>query len=44
MLSKNTSVELWFIIVRIGRIVRPFPRLACMSTMNVDSPSVRFAV
>ena len=24
-MSKNTSVELWFIIVRIGRIVRPWP-------------------
>ena len=44
MLSKNTSVELWFIIVRIGRIVRPLPSASRMSTMNVDSPSVRFAV
>ena len=25
MLSKNISVELWFIMVRIGRMVRPLP-------------------
>ena len=38
MLSKNTSQELWFIMVRIGRTVRPF---TCrMSTMKVLSPSV----
>ena len=41
MLSKNISVELWFIMVRIGRIVMPLPTLARMSTMKVDRPSVR---
>ena len=42
MLSKNTSLELWFIMVRIGRMVRPLPSAARMSTMKVDSPSVRY--
>ena len=41
MLSKNTSHELWFIIVRIGRIVRP--GVFFMSTMKVDSPCVFFS-
>ena len=41
MSSKNTSHELWFIIVRIGRMVMPCT--AFMSTMKVDSPSVFFA-
>jgi len=41
MLSKKTSQELWFIIVRIGRMVRPFA--VRMSTMKVESPSVFFA-
>ena len=41
MSSKKTSHELWFIIVRIGRIVRPLA--VRMSTMNVLRPSVRFA-
>ena len=44
MLSKNTSVELWFIMVRMGRMVSPLPRAARMSTMKVESPSVRFWV
>ena len=44
ILSKNTSVELWFIIVRMGRIVSPFPSASRMSTMKVDRPSVRFSV
>ena len=43
MLSKKTSVELWFIIVRIGRMVRPRPSADFMSTMKVESPSVFFA-
>ena len=43
MLSKNTSQELWFIMVRIGRMVRPLPSTVRMSTMKVDSPSVFFA-
>jgi hypothetical protein len=43
MLSKKTSVELWFIIVRIGRMVRPLPRPSRMSTMKVERPSVFFA-
>jgi hypothetical protein len=43
MLSKNICVELWFIIVRIGVIVMPLPNAARMSTMKVDSPSVRFS-
>ena len=38
--SKNTSHELWFIIVRIGRMVRPVTLF--ISTMNVDNPSVFF--
>ena len=42
MLSKNTSVVAWFIMVRIGRMVRPLPFAARMSTRNTDSPSVRF--
>ena len=42
MLSKNTSVLLWFIMVRIGRIVRPLPSASRMSTRNTDRPSVRF--
>ncbi len=41
MSSKKTSQELWFIMVRMGRMVRP---LACfMSTMKVDRPSVFLA-
>ena len=44
MLSKNTSVLLWFIMVRIGRTVRPLPSASRMSTRNTDSPSVRFLV
>ena len=42
MLSKNTSVVAWFIMVRIGRMVRPLPFTARMSTRNTESPSVRF--
>ena len=42
MLSKNTSVVAWFIMVRIGRMVRPLSLTARMSTRNTDSPSVRF--
>ena len=29
-------------MVRIGLIESPLPLAACMSTMNTDSPSVRF--
>ena len=42
MSSKNTSVLLWFIMVRIGLIVRPLSRAARMSTRKTDRPSVRF--
>ena len=42
MSVKNTSVVAWFIMVRIGLIVRPWPRASRMSTMNTDRPSVRF--
>ena len=42
MLSKNTSVLLWFIMVRIGRMVRPLPSVSRMSTRKTDRPSVRF--
>ena len=42
MLSKNTSVVAWFIMVRIGLIVSPLPRTVRMSTRNTDKPSVRF--
>ena len=41
MSAKNTSHELWFIIVRIGRTVSP--SAAFMSTMKVLKPSVFFA-
>ena len=38
------SVVAWFISVRIGRIVIVPAASACfMSTMNVESPSVRFS-
>src|SRR5436309_1475135 len=39
MLSKNTSVVAWFIMVRIGRM--PRPSAARMSTTNTERPSVR---
>ncbi len=42
MSVKNTSVVEWFIMVRIGRISSPLLRASRMSTMNTDSPSVRF--
>ena len=42
--SKKTSVVAWFIIVLIGRIVIvPSATACCMSTRNVESPSVRFS-
>lgn len=42
MSVKNTSVVAWFIMVRIGRISRPLFLASRMSTMNTESPSVRF--
>ena len=39
--SKNTSVVLWFIIVRIGEMVRP--GRSRMSKRKTDRPSVGFA-
>ena len=41
MWSKNTSVVAWFIIVRIGRMVRPLPSTSRMSTRKTERPSVR---
>ena len=42
--SRKISVVAWFISVLIGRIVIvPASWAARMSTMNVDSPSVRFS-
>src|SRR5438128_564336 len=40
--SKNSSVVAWFIIVRIGRIVRPWPMARRMSTSRIDRPAVLF--
>ena len=41
---RTPPVLLWFIMVRIGRIVRPLPSASRMSTRNTDRPSVRFLV
>ena len=41
--SKKTSVVEWLIIVRMGRMVRPAPHAARMSTTKTESPSVRFS-
>ena len=41
-LSKNTSVVEWFIIVRIGLIVRPLPFAFLISKRKTERPSVFF--
>ena len=41
MFSKKTSVVAWFIIVRIGRMVRPLPLTSRMSTRKTERPAVR---
>ena len=43
MLSKNTSVVEWFIIVRMGRMVSVSPSASRMSTSKTESPSVFLA-
>ena len=41
-LSKKSSVVAWLIMVRMGRMVRPFPIASRMSTSSTLMPSVGF--